>query len=347
MKKIVGSLVLALLLLVGLGFFSLVVAEETYGLNDTFAIKIGDQDWECKVTDYQEGPKNSKEKSAKVFFAFINQGSAEDIQKFTPNNYKFYLIDGNDSAHEIDMLARDPGKNLYGGRVDVLPGKPLPLRAEFSLPKETATKQFMIYADVATPPQVAVNIPSSMVLKPVDLPTTNSGTSGRSGNYSSGPRTIEQDAQVGIGVMAGHILALSGVYWMDGPLGAQVMVGSEGSTSISINARGLLKFFALPFGRLAMGPQVGYQFEATTGDVSRSTYGVVMVAEFVMPVPVRINTGKAVTKGNSWLSLSLFEKAQAIGLSAEIGMFGNGIRNINLSVDQLTPGVTMAGHIYL
>lgn len=138
---------------------------------------------------------------------------------------------------------------------------------------------------------------------------------------------------LGYGMIVGHINGLSAIYWADS-LGGQLIMSEAGNNTANIKARLHLKILALPFGRISLAPQVGSQLNLSGGTasiVSNSSYGLVGVAELILQ--------------DTWLSE--LADGKALGISAEIGLYGQGIRNIVFDPNQLTTGFSIAGHIYL
>jgi len=146
-------------------------------------------------------------------------------------------------------------------------------------------------------------------------------------------RQVTDLPALGYGMIVGHINGLSAIYWADS-LGGQLIMSEAGSNTVNIRARLHLKILDIPFGRLSLAPQVGSQLNLAGGSgsvVSNTNYGLVGVTEFVLQ--------------NMWLSELIH--GQALGISAEIGLYGQGLRNIVFDPNQLTPGFSLAGHIYL
>lgn len=157
-----------------------------------------------------------------------------------------------------------------------------------------------------------------------------------------------KNARAGYGITAGYMLGLSGIYWAE-PVGGQVMIAKIGNGAVNVSGRLHFKLFNAPFGRISVAPQLGYQFNGNGGSSgSNTSYGVVGMVEFINTSPDAIHEGKNAIGGeNTWLSVLAFEKAKAVGLSAEIGYYGQDIRNVVLDPSRLTPGFSMAVHIYL
>lgn len=355
MKRLWGCVSLGVVLVFLFGGLNAVWAEDVYKVGSPFNIKMGDSNWEVKVTNYVEKPYTSAEKRGEAYLTYVNQSPDKKVQKIDRDNWSFYIIADNGSSYKADPYhyKRDPGEvNWYSE--DVLPGASFPVRIPINLPKEVVAGRLMMVGEVASPSQVVVEIPSSMVTRLAVLPSASTaGPSAQAAAPSSvqaqsSSTGLENEAQAGYGVIIGRTMGLSGVYWAASPLGGQVIVGQGGASDVlSFNARLLLKCFAAPFGRLILGPQVGYEFTAQ-GSVSKSSYGVILGAEYIMPFPVTVVAGKELIHTKySWLSFLAIEKARAIGISAEIGMYGKGIRNATLDPEKLTKGFNMAGHIYL
>ncbi len=362
MSKIVKCLVLVVCLCFCCVSFA--IAEN---IGSPVMVKMGDNVWEVKVTNYVEKPFTSSEKRVDVSLSYFNASPNSKVQKIDPDDWTYYLIGRDNSSYKVKAYKRDPGSAFWTSSEDILVGGVFNAKICFSLPKPVPVKQFTIVGEVAIPSQVNVEIPASLTTTQASIPLspTESISGGASytssptyvaSNVSSNPQNtyngIESDAQAGFGVMVGHIIGLSGIYWpnnMGLPLGGQVIVAKTSNVdSLSFNARVHLKLFAVPFGRISIAPQVGYQF-SVSGNVSKSTYGLVGVAEFIMPFPTTVAGGKKlIQREDMWLSFLSFERVKAVGLSGEIGYYGQGIRSIDLSnPDKLTHGFSMAAHVYL
>lgn len=341
------------------------LAEDSHKINDSVTVQMGEAVWGVKVTNFSEKPFSETQKGDEIYASFINLSPEKKTQGIDPDNWSFYIIDAAGSSYKAETLSyrRDPGQARWFNKQDVLAGAPFPVRIPITIPKEITPKQILIAADVASPAQVAVEIPGSMVTKSAYIPPAGVGTSlagtsltgtslsGAGGQNASTQQpsaySLEREAQAGYGVLMGYNTGVSGIYWPDFPLGGQVILAAAGSNAVNVSARLHLKFFATPLGRLSLAPQIGYQFNSA-GTVSQSTYGIVCLAEFLMPFPVTVAGGRNVIKtSNTWLSLLAFEKAKAIGIAGEIGLYGSGIRHIDLTPERMTKGFSMAGHIYL
>ncbi|MFH1541806.1 MAG: hypothetical protein ABIE84_01805 [bacterium] len=143
----------------------------------------------------------------------------------------------------------------------------------------------------------------------------------------------QKSFQIGYGAIVGHLDGLSVVCWAHS-IGGQLIMSGAGESVADIKARLHLKIIDLPFGRLSVAPQVGGQLNLASGagsSVSNTNYGLIGVAEFILQD----------------MLLSELINGQALGISVEIGLFGQGILHIVLDPNLLTPGFSMAGHIYL
>lgn len=343
--------------------YDVAIAEEIYKVDNPINVKIGDNDWEVKVASYTERPYNKDLKTIDLIINYANTSAQKKIQAIDPGNWSFYVLGSDGGSYKADSLnyKREPGNNNWWGKEDVLPGTRLAVKIPVNLPKSVAAKQAIIMGDVAIPSQIVVDIPSSIVSKPlaVSAPAgeagpTSTAYAAQSQSYTAQSQpakpyvpTLEDEATAGYGAIAGNTIGVSGIYWVASPLGGQVILALADSNSLKVNARLLMKFFVAPFGRLYLGPQVGYQF-TVQGNISKTSYGYLGGAEFIMPMPVTVAGGKNIIKTqNEWLSFLAFEKAKAIGLSAELGFYGTNIRQIELDPQKLTPGFNMAAHIYL